>query len=118
METQEKRKLPKPALVVLGIILVAYLGGMIYSFLRFLPETSIRGIDVSGMSAEAANDALKGEGLLIDVDQRSKTGRETVTETLDLAEVASAEIEYDTRGLINAQSHLLWFKSFFEPTEF
>lgn len=118
METQEKRKLSKPVLVVLGIILAVYLGGMIYSLLCFLPETSIRGIDVSGMSAEAANDALKGEGLLIDVDQRSKTGRETVTETLDLAEFASAEIEYDTRGLINAQSHLLWFKSFFEPTEF
>ena len=91
---------------------------MAYASQRFLPNTTVKGFDVSGMSAEDVNEHLKSEGLLIRVDQRSKRGKKEITETLDLAEVAAGEIEYDTKALIDSQDKFVWFKSFFQPTSF
>lgn len=108
----------RATLAVLIASLLVYLSGAAYSTFRFLPNTSLRGTDISGLSAEAANEKLKEAGLVLTVQQKPKHGNILVTDTIDLTEVAQAEINYDTGGLLNKQEKFLWFKSFFVPTDF
>lgn len=119
-EARSEGRPPKKraAIAVLIAILFVYLAGAAYSTFVFLPNTSLRGTDISGLSADAANEKLKEEGLVLTVQQKPKHGNIIVTETIDLKEVAGAEMNYDTGGLLNDQDKFLWFKSFFVPTDF
>ena len=111
--TQKKR-----LIVALVAIAFIYLAGAAYSTFMFLPNTSLRGVNISGLSATAANEKLKGEGLFLNVEQKAYNGRDVITDVIDLKEVALAEMDYDTGALLKEQDKFFWFKSFFVKTDF
>ena len=119
-ELNPKQKRNKIALILVFVLLIlaVYSGGIVYAMQRFLPNTSIKGMDVSGMSSEEANQLLKNQKLVIEVDQKARNGKDIVTETLDLERLTGASVEYATAEVISSQDRFLWFKSFFVPTDF
>lgn len=108
----------RPLVLILFIIILIYLGGCLYSSMRFLPRSYVLDTDLSGLSAEEANKKLQNNGLYVLVDQKSKNGRGVITDRIDLVESALARVDYDTEGLISAQDKFLWFTSFFNDTVF
>ena len=75
----EKKK--KTALIITGIVLLVlgaiYLGGLLYFKDHFLPRTTINGMNVSGMSVENANEAIRIKEPSISVVMRKdKEGQE------------------------------------------
>ena len=115
MENKKSRWLLS-ILIPIALLLVVYALGVNYASHKFLPNTSIGGIDVSGMTSDEANEIFKSQELVIDVEQRTPKG-ETVTERIDLVEVAEAALNCDTSALLNSQDKFLWFKSLFNESD-
>ena len=113
MENKKRRWLI-PILILLALLLGTYAGGVHYATQKFLPNTSILGIDVSGKTSAEVEELLETQDLVIDVEQKSPKG-ESITESINLAEVAGATITYDTSEILQSQDKYRWFKSFFEP---
>lgn len=116
---EEKKRIHsgiKILIITLLSLILIYFGGYIYAGGKFLPRTQIMGVDVSGMTADEANEALKNQGLVIDVQQRAKNEVDVVIDRIDLTEAAMGEVEYDTARLIVNQDKSLWFQSFLKDT--
>ncbi|MBO7676389.1 MAG: L,D-transpeptidase [Erysipelotrichaceae bacterium] len=110
----------KKTIFILSVILViasAYLFGLIFFSSHFLPNTSIAGVNVSSMSIERANDALKDVKPQIKIIQKSNDGSKTYEQTLSLKDI-NTDITYDASGNISDQNTALWFASLFNKKEY
>ena len=117
MQKGKKTNPLKDILFLLVFLAGIYLVGFLYAGSFFLPRSYINGVNVSFLSADAANSALVGEGPKLQITQRSKDGKESITETINLMESGVGGMVFDTELLIKAQDRVLWFKSFFQPND-
>ncbi len=109
----------KKLIVGLGSCLflcLVYLIGFFYFSSHFLPHTSINGIEVSGLKADAANEKLKQIDPYINVIEKSKNGKDTITEKIELKRIRE-DICFDSSGNLNKQNKLGWFASFFSTKD-
>ena len=119
METTEgKKKFPaKQAIIILcSGIAVIYFGVAAYFHNRFLPSTTLNGMEVSGRSAEQAEAMIKEEidGYVLKIKERNEQEEEIRGEDISL------EPEFGDRilGLVDRQSAFRWPVSLFVPQEF
>ena len=105
-------------LVALIVLFGSYLAGYSYAGQKFLPNTYINGIEVSGCQPEEVNRMLVGEGPKLTVIQREKGGKGKVEETIDLFTELGATMRYDVDAILARQDRQLWFMSLFEDTHF
>ena len=113
-----KKKNPFKFILVLLVFLAGfYLVGFLYAGSFFLPRTYINNVKVSFLSAEAANDALIGEGPKLTVIQRSNEGNESIKETIELLDGGFGDLSYDTEGLIDSQDRVKWFLNILNKKE-
>ena len=109
LEKTKKKKL----IIGLGTCLflaLIYLFGFFYFSSHFLPHTSINGIDVSNLKLDTANEKLKQIDPYINVVEKNKDGKGTITEKINLKQIRE-DICFDGSGLLNKQNKIGWFTS-------
>lgn len=110
-----KDKVLKGFLVFAGVLLLIYIGGIIYTKSHFIAGTKINQIDVGNMSKKKAEEKLS---LAAKNFEMHLAFRES-----DLKTITGHEINYSyvsdgsVEKLLDEQNDLLWFMGFFEDTE-
>ena len=108
-------KKKKKTILILGAILFiasVYLCGMIFFSSHFFPQTYINGIDVSGMNADKANEALNELAPELVIIQKSASNNDPYVQNISLRQMSS-DIAYDTSADLSDQNVPLWFINLF-----
>jgi len=95
-------------LAVSLLIFSAYLFGLIAYSNRFLPNTYINGVNVSGMDVDKANQALSDIDPTLTIIQKDITGTKGYVQDLDLRKI-SRDIALDASQALKKQNLLFWF---------
>ncbi len=114
------KKKTKIVLIVIIVFLLllggTWLGGFFYFADRFGFRTFINATDVSRMTVEEANEAIRIKDPTVSVVMRQDESGDTITEALHLSEAADLVLSYDTSKILKKQDRTLWFLSLFEDT--
>ena len=122
MKKSRKKKKSNLGLIIvilLQLILICgvYIYGMKYSKEHFFPGTTIRGLDVSKMTAEEAEAELQKTVPTIRIVEMDQSGREPVIEEISLDKIGY-RASYNTAALLDSQKHLDWFIQYRNPASF
>ena len=106
----------KILLIAVLLLATVYGAGVVYSTVRFLPNTYVEGIRLDGQNLEKKA-TVRANDPVISVIQKNKDTGEPLTEKIDLGKEANYEGDYNVKELLNAQNKFAWFMSFFQKNE-
>lgn len=109
--------IPLIILIVLVVLVIAcYIGGLIYYNDKFLPNTYVNDVNLSGMTEEEAETAIVDSAELMGVTFITNTGEEIVFK----GSTFGCEVSVPEGALDDAfsESHATWFTKIFSETEY
>lgn len=109
-----KKKYKMRLLFFLGMMFMIYISGLFYFSQRFLMQTTINHINVSGLTYKQALQKIKKE------NQNLSIHLTFIDHQTEILKADQCGIEYyyqdDTQSLLNQQNQWLWFINYIKPT--
>lgn len=111
----------KKILLIFGIILVLivalfYIGGIVFYNGKYLPNTYVNGIHISGMTKEEAEEAIIGTAQDMGITFVTKSGEDITFNGSSFGCVTS--IPEHAMDEVDTESHAAWFVKLFSKSEY
>mgnify|MGYP003416597380 FL=1 len=112
---KKKKKIVIFLCAVVGVVLLAYVGVAAYFTQSFLPNTSINGVLVEGMSSQEAEISLEAQAkrYILEIQTLDGSSEEIKGNEIDIKPIFNGTIETS----LKKQNLFLWVKSLWSNTE-